>query len=99
MSIIGQLEIRDLKSILKNQRLIDEIYALRDRWIDERDYEDFDEYDAAVVDMFNSVISLNGSDVLRVKKVSKNFKITFAAGGTVVHFTASGKIKIIASKD
>ena len=66
------------------------IYSLRDRWSDEREYEDFADYAARVRGFFEQY-------GMTVVSVSKAFKVTFATG-CVATFAASGKVAVSAPR-
>ena len=66
------------------------VYALKSRWKDEREYEDFADYKKDLVNFF-------GGFGLTVKNVSKSFKITFSNGDSVA-FKNWGKVTLTAAK-
>ena len=65
--------------------IADQVYYLKDRWADEREYEDFATYKANLVAFFATFD-------MKVLGVTKNFKVTLASG-MMITFLASGTIK------
>lgn len=61
------------------------VYNLKDRWADERDYEDFADYIKVVKERFLKA-------GITVTKVSKTFAIT-TSGGVTFTFYANGSVK------
>lgn len=77
------------KLILANKNKIAlDIFYLKDRWSDEKEYEDFNEYKKVLKSYFKDT-------GFTVKKVSKAFTVTFQRNNveTTVKFSASGNIK------
>lgn len=76
----------DLTTFKTNFNAIaDRVYYLKDRWSDEREYEDFATYKENLVAFF-ATFGMN------VSSVTKNFKVTLASG-MMITFLASGDIK------
>lgn len=69
---------------LNFEKIANHIFNLKDRWADEREHEDFADYQASVNKM------LSGFN-MQPAKVSKTFALTFADGFSV-KFYANGKV-------
>lgn len=61
------------------------VYNLKDRWSDERDYEDFADYEKVIKERFLKA-------GITVTKVTKTFKIT-TSGGVTFTFYSTGQVK------
>ena len=66
--------------------IADHVYMLKDRWSDEKQYEDFADYKTNLVGFFKK---LN----LNVSAVSKHFKVSLTSGMTL-GFMADGTVRI-----
>lgn len=66
--------------------IADRVYMLKDRWSDERQYEDFADYRANLIKFLAAI-------GIVVKSITKTFRITLVSG-VVLTFLASGRVRI-----
>lgn len=66
------------------EKLASVVYRLKDRWADEREYEDFADYETIVKERFEK-------SGIKVTKVTKTFAIT-TSGGVTFKFYSTGKV-------
>jgi hypothetical protein len=78
--------VKELNGLLEAKKGFDKLGYFKDRWNDERQYEDFKEYIKAIENLFQ-----DAAPAAKVTKVTKGFKIYVTYKGVHVYYTVSTK--------
>lgn len=85
-----KLSLKGLESLLADKDRQNKVYYLKDRWTDEREYEDFEDYKTAMKAIWDltsfEFVSMNKSFsvVLKDKIQGHSFKVNFNRNGYTI---------------